>query len=66
MHQRTSSLIPLAKEDGDEFIQYLYRIALMHIEDKAREAAGKKRSEVERPVDPEIKDLATKLLKMRG
>lgn len=38
MHSRTAALAKDASADGDEFLAYLYTMALQHIEEKVTEA----------------------------
>ena len=60
MHRRTSALAKEAGASGDAFLQYLYALALSHLEEKAgirREIAGKTASSH----DPAIVALANKL-----
>lgn len=61
MHRRTAALIESAGELNDRFLQYLYGLALRHLE----ETSGVKRNEQphvsSRLHDPAIAELADKL-----
>lgn len=43
MHRRTSLLAEAAGSSGDDFLQYLYGLALAHLEEKGAKQPGKMR-----------------------
>ncbi len=47
----TARLEAVAKDDGDDFLQYLYGMAILHIDEKAR---GLRKPALPVPPDPNI------------
>ena len=60
MHRRTAELIAAAGAIGDTFLQYLYEMALRHLEEQAG-LRNEKMGECTRLVDPAIEEVAARL-----
>lgn len=59
LHRRTAELITAADAIGDTFLQYLYGLALRHLEEQA--GVRNEKVELAQPVAPDIEELAVRL-----